>query len=178
MPLLVVWNLPCQLGHEMGTLRTRTDKTHFAAQNIPKLRYLIYPNLANNSAHARGQFVSCARPYRAICLSVYSHRAKFSQDKRASVFPNAFLLVKNRPPRIELDQDRRQHNNRERQHHGYQRYESVHCIASYCGQLSLPTSSGKNQPRRAYHFERYSPCNSLVESRTLLNRHIAPQAQL
>src|SRR5687767_2099694 len=108
MALLIVRNLLRQLGHKMGSLRTRADKTHFAAKDIPKLRYLINTSLPNNATHARSSFISLARPYRPFLLSVYSHRAKLRQYERASVFADSFLPVKDRPPRVDLDYDYRQ----------------------------------------------------------------------
>src|SRR5687768_9976771 len=113
MALLVVRYLLRQLGHEMGTLGTRADKTHFATKDIPELRYLINTNLPNNATHARSSFISLARPHRSFLLSVDSHRAKLCQHERASVFADSFLPVKNRPPRIDLDYDRRQQDDRQ-----------------------------------------------------------------
>src|ERR1043166_2880731 len=104
MSLFVKRNLLGQLGHEVRTFRTWSNKTHLAFQNVPELRYLIDTNLANDAPDARRARIAFARPNRTTLFSVDAHRSKLRQDKRATVLADAFLLVKDRPARLELDQ--------------------------------------------------------------------------
>src|ERR1051326_4786470 len=90
----------------MWTLRSRPDKVHVAAQDVPELRNLVNADFANDAPDARHAIVAVAGPNRSILLSVRAHRAKLHQRKRATVFTDALLLVKNRPARIDLDQNR------------------------------------------------------------------------
>ena len=86
----------------MRTLGPWANETHLAPQNVPELGNLIDANLANDASHARGARVAFAGPNRTVFFSVDSHRAKLRQNKRASVFPDSFLLVKNRATRSSL----------------------------------------------------------------------------
>src|SRR6266851_2301032 len=105
MPLLVVRNLLCKLGHEVRSFGTRAYKAHLATQDVPELRNLIDANLAYHTAHARGSIVVFTGPHRSCRLSINSHRAKLCQHKMAAVLADPFLLVEHRTARIELDQN-------------------------------------------------------------------------
>src|SRR5258708_14078788 len=69
MPLFVIRNFLSQLGHKMRTLRTRADKAHVAAQDVPELRNLVDANLAYETAHARRAIVFRLCPDRAVLFA-------------------------------------------------------------------------------------------------------------
>src|SRR4030088_848252 len=95
MPLFVVGNLFRKLRNEVGPLRTRSDKVHLTAKNIPELRYLIDAKFTNYASHSRGAIVVRTSPYRAGFFRIHSHRAKLHYHESAAVFSYALLLVKN-----------------------------------------------------------------------------------
>src|SRR6266536_3165768 len=134
----------------MRTLRAGTDKIHFTAQDIPELRYLINANLANNAADSGNSFIRFVCPYWSGLLSIKFHRAKLGKNEGASVFADTFLLVKNRSTRIDFNQNRRQHHERQRKKHPHQSYQSVYGVANNPTQPGLATSPGEDQPRRAH----------------------------
>src|SRR6476660_5208194 len=96
MSLFVIRNLIRKLRDKVWAFRSRTNETHLTAQNIPKLRYLIDSNLANDAPNARGSIVTFACPYRSRFFSVNSHGAKLHQNKCMTVLAHSFLLIENR----------------------------------------------------------------------------------
>src|SRR5438552_18496747 len=114
MPFYIIWNFLRQLRHEMRTLQTRAYKAHVASQDIPELRNLVHPSLADKAAHARSAIVFRLRPDRAVLFGVDAHRTKLHQREHATVAAHALLFVKNWAARIELNQNRRDDRNRQR----------------------------------------------------------------
>src|SRR5712691_3104079 len=105
MSLFVIRNFLRQLRHEMRALRTRADKAHVAAQDVPELRDLVHANLAYEATHARHAIVFCLRPDGAVFLGVAAHRTKLHQREHAAVAAHALLSVKDWSARIEFDQN-------------------------------------------------------------------------
>src|SRR5689334_2660469 len=165
MALFVIGDLFSQLRYEMRPLGSRADKIHLALENVPKLRDLVDANFANDAAHARRAIVAFLRPNRSFFLGVNAHRAKLRQDKRATVFTDAFLLVENWTTRFEFDENRRQDDDRQREQRADQSSETMHYRARERSKSSLPSGSGKDQPRRADHAQRNTSGDALVKRR-------------
>src|SRR4051794_18320781 len=105
MPLFIIWNLFRKLRYKMRPFRTRANKTHFALQNIPELRNLIYPDLSYKPAYSRRPVVVRSGPSGPTLFRIDAHRAKLCNHEGMAVFSNPLLPVKNRSLRIELDQN-------------------------------------------------------------------------
>src|SRR5690349_19907762 len=96
MALFVIGDLFSQLRDEMRPLGSRADEIHLALENVPELRDLVDANHANDTADARPAIIAFLRPNQSFFLDVNAHRAEFGQDKRATVFTDAMLLVERR----------------------------------------------------------------------------------
>src|SRR6266508_6361286 len=92
-------------------------------------------------------------PYWSGFLSIKFHRAKLGKNEGATVFADAFLLEKNWSTRIDFNQNRRQHYERQRKKHAHQSHQSVYGVANNSTQPGLATSPGEDQPRRAHHIQ-------------------------
>src|SRR5690242_16336517 len=114
MSLFVVGNLLGQLGYEVWPFWTRADKSHLSAQDIPKLRDFVNPNLADYPSHSRRPIVVFASPNRPVLLGVDSHRTKLCQNKRLSIFSYSLLPVEDGATRFELNENRGKYHDRER----------------------------------------------------------------
>src|ERR1043166_5746637 len=112
--LFVIRDLLGQLCDEVRPLWSWPNEIHFTFQNVPELRNLVDTDLANHATNARCAIVVLRRPHRSRFLSVDSHRATLCQNKRPAVFADAFLLVKDWTTRLELDQNRREDNDGQR----------------------------------------------------------------
>lgn len=76
-----------------ATLRTRTDKSHIAAQDIPQLRQLVQMMLAQEAAYARqARVFAPTTKLRAARFGVIVHAAKLIHGKGAAVAADARLL--------------------------------------------------------------------------------------
>src|SRR5689334_6012997 len=178
MALFVIGDLFSQLRDEMRPPRSRADETHLALEDVPELRNLIDANLANDAADARRAVVAFRRPDRSFLLGVDAHRAKLRQDKRASVFTDAFLFVKDRTTRFKFDENCRHDDDWQREHRTDQSRETMHCRARERSESFLPSGSGKNQPRRADHAQRNASGDALVKRGAFFNRNASGQTQL
>src|SRR2546421_9026936 len=87
----------------MRPLGTWANEIHFATEDVPKLRYFIDAQLANDLADARSAVVIFAGPHRSCSFRVHSHGTKLHNLESSPVFSNAFLLVENWTRRFELD---------------------------------------------------------------------------
>ena len=67
-------------------------------------------------------------PNRSVFFRVSPHRAKLRQDKRAAVFADSFLFVKDRTPRLEFDENRGHDDDRQSKNRADQRGEPVHGV--------------------------------------------------
>src|ERR1051325_1509804 len=178
MSLLIKRNLLGELGHEVRPFRTWSNKAHLAFQDVPELRDLVDANFANDAADAGRARVAFAGPNRTILFGVNSHRAKLSQYKRATVFSDSFLFVKDRTTRFELDQHRRDQHDRQRQNCAHQGHQPVHYGAREPRELRLPAATREDQPRWAQHVQRNASGDSLVKRRTFLDRNLSGKTQL
>ena len=76
-----------------ATLRTRTDKSHIAAQDVPQLRQLVQMMLAQEAAYARqARVFAPTTKLRATRFGVIMHAAKLIHGKGAAVAADARLL--------------------------------------------------------------------------------------
>src|ERR1700752_951442 len=141
MPLLVKRNLLGELSHEVWPFRSRSDEAHLTFQDVPELRNLIDPDLANDAADARRTSVAFTGPNRSRCFSVNPHRAKLGQYKRAPVPADSFLLVKDRTFRLELDQNGRHQNDWQRENCANQCHQPVDHGARKLRDLRLPSTT-------------------------------------
>src|SRR5687768_12459510 len=126
MALFVVRNLLGELGHKVRALRPRADETHFAAQDVPELRNLVDARFAQDATDARRAIVAFTGPHRTVRFRVYSHRTKLEQGKRPAVLADSLLLVKDWTTRVELDENRSQNRDRQRQQRANQRRQTMH----------------------------------------------------
>src|SRR5215470_14783246 len=105
MSLLVVGDLLRQLRDKVWPFRPWANETHFTLEDVPELRNLVYPDLANDAAHPGGPVITFTGPHWSRFLGINSHGAKLRQHKMAAVFADAFLFVEDRPAGIDFYQD-------------------------------------------------------------------------
>src|SRR5215813_1133814 len=119
MPELIVFDF-------VRNWRPRSDDAHVSTQNVKELRQFVEAGLSQNLTHASNSFV-CAQlehgPFFITLVRIWPagdespliftmrgvvrahpHRTEFIEEKNSPVHPDAFLLIKDRPTRIELDQ--------------------------------------------------------------------------
>src|SRR5919106_1044971 len=176
MALFVIRNLLGQLRHEVRALGTWSDEVHVAFEDVPELRNLVYANLADDAADASGAVVTLRSPDRALFFCIDVHRTKLHQHKRPPILANAFLLVKNRATRLELDEYRGHDDDRQREKEPNQRCETVNHDTSERREFFVPARPGEDQPGWAHHAQRNAPGNSLVKRRAFFDPHAAGKA--
>ena len=74
-------------------LRARADKAHLALQNVPELRQLVQPRLAQERAEACAAVVAALGPFWPVLFRIHAHGAELADQKRLAVFPEALLPV-------------------------------------------------------------------------------------
>src|ERR1051326_898246 len=163
MSLFIVGNLLGQLRYEVWPFGTGADKRHFSAQNVPKLRDLINADLPDDPSDSRHPLVALAGPDRSVLFCVNSHRAKLCQHKRLSVFTNALLLIKDRPTRFQLDENRGNYHDGKRQNRADQSCGSMRGTAQECGGLRLAPAAGEDQPGGTNHVQGDASGEALVK---------------
>src|SRR5881227_2773232 len=144
MSLLVIRNLFRELRNEMWPLRSRTDKVHVAAQNVPELRNLVDADFANDAPHARHAIVAVARPNGSVLFSISAHRAELHQRERATVFTNALLSVKNRTARVNFDQNRGDEGDWQRENRADESYRAMNHDATDFIEARAAAAAGEN----------------------------------
>src|SRR5215813_3811276 len=119
MPELIVFDLVRNWG-------PWSDDAHVSPQNVKELRQFVEAGLPQNLTHARNSFVCPQLEHGPLFITLvrigpagdvgaliytmigvvraYTHRTEFIEEKNSPVHPDAFLLIKDRPTRIELDQ--------------------------------------------------------------------------
>src|SRR5881396_1508553 len=115
---MVKRNQLCELRHKMRSFRTGAHKAHIAFQNVVKLRDFIESGPPQVLSYSRNPAISGnRRPYRTrIFLGIGEHGAKFENREYFAILANAFLLVENRPARIEFDKESDYRNQRNQEY--------------------------------------------------------------
>ena len=121
-----------------ATLRTRTDKSHIAAQDVPQLRQLVQMMLTQEAAYARqARVFAPTTKLRAARFGVIMHAAKLIHGKGAAVAADARLLEEGGRAKI-ASQHNRRNKQQAKERDGYighplqQALCAVHTIW-YCG---------------------------------------------
>src|SRR3989440_7394749 len=163
MALLVIRNLFRELRNEMWPLRSRTDKVHVAPQNVPELRNLVDADFANDATRARHAIVAVAGPNRTVLLSVGAHRAELHQRERATVLTNAFLLVKNRTARVNLDQNQGHEGDWQRENRADESYRAMNHDATDFIEARAAATAREDQPAGPNQIEQHTPGEPLIK---------------
>src|SRR5205823_12262856 len=82
-PLVFFYLLP-QLGEDGRLFRTGAHDVHVAHQDVPELRQLIQPELAQYASYCGDARILALRPYLWRCSAVDPHRTKFVHNERAA----------------------------------------------------------------------------------------------
>src|SRR3954466_13320276 len=103
MAVVIIRDLGRELAHEVWALGPRANEVHLAFQDVPKLRYLVHPQLTDHLTDTRDTLVVRHSPDgRAVGLRVIFHRPEFYDAKNFTVLPDSFLLVKERAARLKF----------------------------------------------------------------------------
>ena len=163
MALLVIRNLLSELRDKVRPLGSRTDKVHIASQNVPELRNLVDADFANDATHARHAIVAVAGPNRTILFRVSAHRAELHQREWATVLTNAFLLVKNRTARVNLDQDQGHEGDWQRENRADESYRAMNHDATDFIEARAATTAREDQPTGPNQVEQHTTSEPLIK---------------
>jgi hypothetical protein len=83
---------------EFRTFRSRSDKTHVAAQDIPELRKFVQSEAAKVVAGSRAARIVRHGPNcTQVALGIFAHASEFDDSESAAVQSNSNLAIKNGP---------------------------------------------------------------------------------
>ena len=99
-----------------GQQWSRTNQRHFAANDVPQLRNLVQPRLADDLANPRGAPI--ARNDRARAVERSPNRAELIEQEPSPILPNALLPEDDRSAQVQGDD--RGHNRRQWRQRGKQ----------------------------------------------------------
>src|SRR5919201_478227 len=115
VPARVVGEAPLQLANELGALGPGADQGHLATEDVPELGELVHVGPAKQPAEWGDPCVAGLAPPGPVCLRVRHHRPQLQDLELPAAFADPPLPVENRPPLHELDRDRGQTDQRQRQ---------------------------------------------------------------
>src|SRR5919108_2591753 len=139
MPAGVVGEALLELGNQLGALGPGADQSHRATEDVPELGQLVHVGPAKEPAERRDPRVTGLAPPRPVRLRVQHHCSQLQDLELPAAFADPPLPVEDRPPVDELDGDRGQTDQRQRED-GHQAY-GCHVEAP------LPKGRGGAEPR-------------------------------
>ena len=153
-------------------MRSRSHEVHLAAEDVDELRQLVEPEPAQPLSHPRHVVAVITLPFGPPCAAIH-HRPEFQQREWLAVRADALVGEQDRTPRIELDGDRDESEQRRQRHERRQRGQDTQRSRERLMSPRRPELSGRDDTHRCQRFEHEPAGEALVELRDVLDDHAA-----
>src|SRR5882762_4485075 len=155
----VIRDLFRELVDELRALRARPDEAHVPAQHVENLRQLVDAQLSDHRADACDAWIRLLRPLGlAVALRVRAHAAEFENLEVVASETNTLLAIDywRAPAVLELDCERRQHQDRQRHQDRQQARQQIEEPRGKQPQWVAAEPLTEDHPARIQHFDAHS----------------------